>query len=193
MVRGEPLQGPDRWPIVAELGVVVVLDDEPIGGARPLQQRSTAGGREHDAGRELMGGRDEHRVGSRLRERDDVDPVAVDGHGDDLDAGLPPGHDGVAQGGVFDREALLAVGDERRADDVEPLREALHHHQAPRARHDPARTAESLCQRRAQRFPSVVVAVVEAGVGAFRSARSSARGHSRRGTSVTSGVVDVKS
>ena len=98
--------------------------------------RSGIGGRRH-----------EYRVGPRLCERGDVDPFAVDGHGNDLDARLPSGHDGVAKGGVLDREARPAAREEGGADHVKSLREALDHDQAPRASDDTARPAEPLRQR----------------------------------------------
>ena len=77
----ETLEGADRVTVVAVLGVVVVLDHERPGGARPRQQRRPPRRREHDAGRELVRGRDQHGVRGRGRERREVDPAAVDGHG----------------------------------------------------------------------------------------------------------------
>ena len=62
-VGREPLQRPDRRAVVAVLGVVVVLDHDPA----PRQQRPPPLGREHRAGRELVRGRDEHRVGVERR------------------------------------------------------------------------------------------------------------------------------
>ena len=45
---------------------------------------------------------------------------------------------GVAETGILDRKAPLAVRDERGADDVQTLREALDDDEAPRVRHDSA-------------------------------------------------------
>ena len=50
----EPLQRAERPAVVAELGVVVVLDDEPPAVARPREQRVAALGPHHGAGRELV-------------------------------------------------------------------------------------------------------------------------------------------
>ena len=57
----EPLQRGERPAVVAELGVVVVLDHEPVAGARPRQQRVAPLRPHHRAGRELVAGRDRRR------------------------------------------------------------------------------------------------------------------------------------
>ena len=50
----EPLERRERAAVVAELGVVVVLDHEPVGRARPGEQRVAPLGPHHRAGRELV-------------------------------------------------------------------------------------------------------------------------------------------
>ena len=55
----EPLERRERAPVVAELGVVVVLDHEPVGRARPREQRVAPLGSHHRAGRELVARRDD--------------------------------------------------------------------------------------------------------------------------------------
>src|SRR5579884_4351556 len=56
------LQGAYRLAVVAELTVVVVLDDEAAAGARPLDQRSAPRGVEGSADRVLVRGRDDDRA-----------------------------------------------------------------------------------------------------------------------------------
>jgi hypothetical protein len=53
------LEGRDRAPVVAELGVVVVLDEDGVDGACPAHDRLAARRRECGARRELMGRREE--------------------------------------------------------------------------------------------------------------------------------------
>ena len=57
-VGREPLQRPDRRPVIAVLGVVVVLEHDPT----PREQRAPPLRRQHRPGRELVRGRDQHRV-----------------------------------------------------------------------------------------------------------------------------------
>ena len=59
----EPLQRADRDAVVAVLGVVVVLDDQPLLALGPLDQRGAPRGAEHRAGGELVGGRHHHHGG----------------------------------------------------------------------------------------------------------------------------------
>ena len=75
-VRGESLERADA--LAAELGVVVVLDDQPVAALGPLDQRGAALGAEHGAGRELVRRRHDHHVRAARAERPDVDPVRVD-------------------------------------------------------------------------------------------------------------------
>ena len=60
---GEPLDRPDRLPVEAVLGVVVVLEDEPSPVRRPGDERGRAARRQDTADRELVGRRDDDRVG----------------------------------------------------------------------------------------------------------------------------------
>jgi hypothetical protein len=58
----ESLDRADRGAVVAELRVVVVLDDQAPGPRRPLHERGAARWRHHHPGRELVGGADHDRV-----------------------------------------------------------------------------------------------------------------------------------
>ena len=66
----EPLQRADGRAVVAVLGVVVVLDRDRVVRAQPRQQRDAPLGCEHDAGRVLMRGRDDHGVHVRAERVD---------------------------------------------------------------------------------------------------------------------------
>ena len=68
----EALQHADRVAVVAELGVVVVLDDEAVGVARPRDQRVAPLGGEHHAGRGLVGRRHHDHLRAGGGERVDV-------------------------------------------------------------------------------------------------------------------------
>ena len=54
-VGRQALDRAHRLPVVAELGVVVVLDDETVHSVRPLDQRVSSLGRQHHPGRRLVG------------------------------------------------------------------------------------------------------------------------------------------
>ena len=58
-VAAQALDRADRLAVVAELGVVVVLDDQRAGPRRPVHEGRPAVGREHAARRVLVGGRDD--------------------------------------------------------------------------------------------------------------------------------------
>ena len=68
-LRLEPLERAHRRAVVAELGVVVVLDRDRAGLAQPLEQRRAPLAGEHDTGRVLVGRRQDDGVarGSRSR------------------------------------------------------------------------------------------------------------------------------
>ena len=83
---GEALERADRLPVVAELGVVVVLDDQPVRAVGPGHERGPTLRRQHAAGRVLVGGGHEHRVDVRARRAGRPDPRLVDRDPDDLEA-----------------------------------------------------------------------------------------------------------
>ena len=75
-VRRQPLQRADGCAVVAVLGVVVVLEDQPV----PFEQPCAARRAEHDPGRELVRGRDQHDPRAAALEGGDVEAFVVDRH-----------------------------------------------------------------------------------------------------------------
>ena len=81
-VGREALQRSDRLAVVAELGVVVVFEDQRAAVARPGDKRRAALGRQDGAGRELVGGGDGDGVEVELGEAGGVEAVVVGGDRD---------------------------------------------------------------------------------------------------------------
>jgi hypothetical protein len=77
-VGSEELHRPDRIAVVAELGVVVVLDHETADLTSPRHELGAPGGREHVPQRELMGRRHDDGAHVGSRELVDDEPVGVD-------------------------------------------------------------------------------------------------------------------
>ena len=63
-VGSQSLDRADRRAVVAVIGVVVVLDDQGAGALRPGDDRGAGVRREDRAGRPLVGGGEDHGVGS---------------------------------------------------------------------------------------------------------------------------------
>ena len=120
--RGDTGDGPHRLAVVAELGVVVVLDDQPTGsGSSPIDQLTTAIRREHTTEWVLVGRRHDHHIGLDRAQASGVDPVVIDG--DRNDSG-PDGSDRVPLGvgaGVFDGDPDRSPGT-RQFGDQQPQR-----------------------------------------------------------------------
>ena len=91
-VGGQALQRADRVAVVAELGVIVVLDDDPAASAGPRDQLLAAVSGEHDAGGPLVGRGHQDGPGAGALERGDVDAVVVDRdrHGGEAGAAACP-------------------------------------------------------------------------------------------------------
>lgn len=79
--RVEPLHGPDGLPVVAELAVVVVLDDQSVGGVCPVDDGRPALGVQRAAGRVLVRGRQQHRAGVGGRQPVTRAPCSYTGSG----------------------------------------------------------------------------------------------------------------
>ncbi|TXL91951.1 aldo/keto reductase [Streptomyces sp. IB2014 016-6] len=100
------LEGPDGVAVVAELRVVVVLHDQPVHLPCPVDEFGAAGRGEDDTGRELVGGRDDHRAHVRLAAQQvDAEAVVVHGYGDGCqarrrDGGAQPRPARILQGHV---------------------------------------------------------------------------------------------
>jgi hypothetical protein len=82
------LQGSDGDAVEAQLGVVVVFDDEAVLAFGPFQQRGAAVAREHGAGGEMVGWGDDDCGCVCGFERVDVEPVAVGWDRRGAEAGL---------------------------------------------------------------------------------------------------------
>ena len=71
------LQGGHRRPVVAVLRVVVVLDDQRIGRGGPVEQLTAPPRGERDPGRELVSGREQHRLQAGARQVVHHQPLLV--------------------------------------------------------------------------------------------------------------------
>jgi len=128
-VRREALEDADRFLVVAELRVVVVLDDEPVDPPGPVRQRMPPLGGQHHPGRRLVGGGHHHRPGVAGRQRVDHQAVFIDRRVHDAQAhrgrraqrliGL-----GAAVARIFEgNRGDPGLARQRPQDQVEPLRE----------------------------------------------------------------------
>jgi hypothetical protein len=81
------LQGADRLPVVAELGVVVVLDDDRLSARGPVDEREPPFGGEDHAGRTLVGRGEHDRARARGIQGLHVHAAGVDGDRDGLEPG----------------------------------------------------------------------------------------------------------
>ena len=155
-VGREPLQRADRRAVVAVLGVIVVLDHDPA----PRQQRPSPLGGEYGAGRELVRGRDEHRVGVQ---RTGVDAVLVDRHAHDLEPGRADRGPRVVERRILDRDPASAPRRQRPARQPQALRVAAGDDE--RGRSDAAHPHEVRGEFGAEFGIAVRLAVVERRVG----------------------------
>ena len=85
IVRGKPVERPDRLAVVAVLGVVVVLEDQRVAILRPGDERRPPLRRQDRAGRELVSRRDDDGVGVGAGEHRDVQALVVDADRGDLE------------------------------------------------------------------------------------------------------------
>ena len=165
-VRGETLHGPDGSPVVAVLGVVVVLDDERLPLARPAQHGGAALGREHRSGGPLVGGREDQGVGVRAVERVDADAVFVDGHADDLQPGRARERKRVVVcRRVFEREPPRAGARERLDEQRDALGVAVADHDVVRPGRRASHAIEVRRERLVQRRGAAAAHIAELPVG----------------------------
>ena len=157
----EPLERPYGCAVVAELGVVVVLDHERVSSLGPLEQGGSALWGEDDPGRELVGGRHEYRVDVRSVERRDVDALVV--HGDRRGRQAGAGHDLADHGmtGVLDADRLAAKPSQDGAEQANCLGETAAHEGVLGPTRNSTRSAEVGDERSAQRRRATNVAVGE--------------------------------
>ena len=117
-VRAETLDRADRFAVVAELGVVVVLDDRPAAALGPGQERRPPLRREDAAGRVLVRGGHDDGIDIGGVEQVDAQPRLVDRDLDDLQPERPEVVAALPLGRVLDRDpprAVLAAGPSPRA------------------------------------------------------------------------------
>lgn len=82
VVRGEPLQAPHRLPVVSELRVVVVFDDDRPAPDRPGDEFQPPRRRQDDSSRPLVHRGDEDGGRAAGVKRRHVDALLIHGHGD---------------------------------------------------------------------------------------------------------------
>ena len=129
-LRAEPLEAADRVAVVAELGVVVVLEHQPVHLGGPGDQLGPPPWRQDDPGGVLVGGRDQHHPGGAAAERADVDALVVDRDGQPDGAGRPQQGVGALAVRVLDGQGDRAGPGQGADDQVEALGDAVHHDQA---------------------------------------------------------------
>ena len=168
-VRCDPLQRPHRLPVVAELGVVVVLDDPPAVWSRPGDELRVAGRGEHRAGRCLVGRGHDRRLGARRRERGDIQPFSVHGDAEHLHAECTARCRPPTGPRVLDGEGADAALGERTQHERHALGEARPEHDVRGSGLGRAGSAERRGNRLARERMPGGVPVAELGTGHLTS------------------------
>ena len=110
--------------VAAELGVVVVLDDQTSPRSAQAISAARRSAFSTTPRRELMRGRDDHRVGAAALELVDVEPVGVDPDRGDLEPRLLDDQAVGVPARILERDPLDPVLAQPPADQREPLAEA---------------------------------------------------------------------
>lgn len=183
------MQSAERLAVVAELAVVVVLNDDRIASPGPGEGGVAAARGQHGAKRELVGGSDHGGTGSF--DRREVGAFVVDGNGHDVETCA--GSDTAKLG-----KSVGLDGDDRRPPVLEGAAEQSERLSEPRTDHDPRRIsahtsgpAEVDGQRLAQLARAAGVAVAEVGVGGVSPRPATGgqpRGAGKRGEVGTAGT-----
>ncbi len=105
-VGREALDGADRLPIEPELRVVIVLDHECVASRGPRHEGGPALGRQHGAGRVLVGSGHDHGVDVGVVERVHDKPGVIDGEADQLETRGADHRLRVVERGVLDADTL---------------------------------------------------------------------------------------
>jgi hypothetical protein len=108
-IGGETLKRANRRSVVAKLAVVVILDYEAIAPLCPVEERSAPVAGQSAAGRELMGGRHDHRGRVRSLEGRNIDALRVYRDGDGCQTGLLSDEAVLVPTRLLDGDALYAV------------------------------------------------------------------------------------
>ena len=127
-VGGESLQGAHGLPVIPELGVVVVLQDDPVDLRRPRDQGLPSLGSHHHPGGALVSRRDDDGLGARVTERVDVQACTVDRHGHRLHPRAPDYLVVLAGPGILEADPLDARAREGAQRQHETLPEAVDDH-----------------------------------------------------------------
>jgi len=144
------LQGVDGTQPVAELAVVVVLQNPGTRGARPGQQLLPAAYGQHAAQRKLVRGRDIGQTRLAPDQRRGIQALFIDGHFLQACA-LGLEHAARHQvAGLFHQHGLARIDQHARAQ-VDGLLRALHHHDLIGRTDKPPRPSQIALQRHAQR------------------------------------------
>ena len=160
VLRRERLQRPGGRSVVAEVTVVVVLDDESAARNSPVEKRTPSSGGERDAERELMIRADDHRrdvVGEPL----DAEAVRVDGHRHELEAGGAKDAGPPAVARILDRDPRRSRLAQHRGDREERVRRAGKDAGAIGGCEDAARAREERREPAAKRNRAIRLAVGE--------------------------------
>ena len=168
----EPLQRPDGSAVVAVLGVVVVLDRHRAVRAQPVHEGQPPLAAEHDTGRLLMGGSDDHGVRRQPGELVHAEAVRIDADRNRLEAGAGDDCLIVEVAGVLHPDTAGAPGGQGPAHESEPLRVAVGDDHALGVGHDATHPAEIAGQGRAQDVRPARIAVAELGIGHARERRA---------------------
>ena len=123
-MRAERLQAADGVAVVAELGVVVVFEHQPVHLGGPRDQLSPPSGRQDDPGRILVRGGDDDGPGGAAPQGVDVDALAVDRDRYPDSAGSLQQRRGADAMGVLDGQPDRARLGERTDDEVQRLGDA---------------------------------------------------------------------
>jgi hypothetical protein len=179
-VRGEALERGNGCTVVAVLGVVVVLHDEPA-PCRPLEQRTPPVRREHDPGREVVRGRHEHDGHPAARERLHVQAVRVHRDGHRFHPPVRQLLPGPPRARVLDPDPRAG---EQLRQQPEPLGDPRHDDQVLGASPDPAHSPQPARELVPQHRTAPRVAVAEVGrcgTGQHRALGTQPRGTRERG------------
>ncbi len=151
MVGRQTLQRADRCPVVAVLGVVVVLDDDRSALGGPANHRGPVPRGQDGPGGPLVRRRQDDGIGLAVPQQVDPDAVTVDRDPDHLEPGRACGREGVVTGGrVLQRQPFRARGGQHVDEQRHALRVAGADHHVIRFGHGAANPVQVAGQRRAQ-------------------------------------------
>ena len=122
----QALDGADGCAVVAELGVVVVLEHQRARALRPCEYRRPRRRRQHAARRPLVRRREDEDVGVQVRHRVHADAVLPHRHADHLQVERLPDRPGVVdRRGILHGQPPRAAGGEHAREQVDRLRVAV--------------------------------------------------------------------